>query len=124
MPTVLTKDAILNAKTSTSFEDVLVDEIADGAVIRLAVMSGHQRDKYEAMITSRTDKNGRLTESKGLKAALVVMCAVGEDGVRLFDDEDVDKLNGLSAVVIERLFDAACRINAIGEAATEVARGN
>lgn len=106
MPTV-TRDEFL-AATEPTVERVAVPEIGDEAEIIIAEMSALAKERYEDLIF---DKQGQLVADKSLRAILVAMTAVDEDGEPLFTKEDVDTLGKRAGNVVARLYGVALRIN-------------
>lgn len=94
--------------------DVLVPEWPDksGAPMRLRVrsLSGDEKDAYEDWCMKR--KNNPLG-MRGIRAYLVSLCTINDDGTRLFTDDQIDRLGRKSAAALDRLFDACCSLNAL-----------
>jgi len=78
-----------------------------GGDVRLRSITGRQRDAYEASVI-QTNGNDRKVNLRNVRAKLIILCAVGEDGHALFTGDDLNALGGKNAAPIERLFDA-CR---------------
>ena len=99
-----------------AFEDVDVPEW--GCAVRVAVMSGVDRDGWELSMMT-IDKSGKDTSlnTSGLsRANLISRCIVDEDFNRLFvTDEQIKALSNKSAVVLDRLYEVAQRINKISD---------
>lgn len=63
-----------------------------------------------------------MTEIKGtdvhlklanVRARLVAMCLVGEDGRRLFEDGDIESLGSKGAAALDRVFAVARRLSGL-----------
>ena len=103
---LLKKSDILNADDST-FELVNVPEW--GGVVKVTVMSGFARDRFESSIIG---KNGGIN-SVNIRAKLAAATIVDEDGNLMFDEKDITKLGTKSCAALDRIFSAAQRLNLI-----------
>lgn len=112
---LLTRDAIL-ATQDLPFEDVEVPEW--GGTVRLRIMTGTERDAFE-LSTSATNSEDKKRNYENLRARLVALTAIGEDGTRLFSDEDVAELGRKSSAALDRCFEVATRLNALGKKEVE-----
>lgn len=92
--------------------DVIVPEWR-GETVRLRSMTADDRDGWETAIIVRNDLPP-AERQRGLRARLVALCAVNDRGERIFGDEDVAALARKSAKAIDRLFDAAMKLNRLG----------
>lgn len=99
--TVLSKDAIKQA-TDYKVEKVSVPEW--GGDVYLKTLSGTERDAFEEGYAEQKMKNFR--------ARFLVLTLCDESGERMFSDDEAADLGGKSAVVLNRLFDAAWALNA------------
>ena len=104
---VLSKDAILGA-TDLPLERVEVPEWSGAVYLR--TMTGAERDAFDAEVLSAPDRHINA------RARLVIRVLVDADGNRLFADADAEALGAKSAAALNRLFDAACRLNGFGDA--------
>lgn len=105
---LLSKKDILEAKDN-NYVDIEVPEW--GGTVRIASMSGRARDQFEASIVG---KNGGMNTTN-IRAKLVAASIVDEKGELLFSDAEVIKLGNKSAKALDRIFDAAQKLNAIGD---------
>ncbi len=113
---MLDKNAIL-AANDLKTQDVEVTEW--GGTVRVRTMSGREREQFMVAVSEGeaiVDPNQRIGE---LMRRLLVTTLVGEDGQRLFTDEDVDALADKSAEVLQRLFTVAQSLNGFGIKATD-----
>jgi hypothetical protein len=101
-----------------------------GASFLLREMSGTERDKFEAgAITTKMSEDGKTSvrelNTLYLRARLVSMCLVGDDGVRLYADDEVEQLSdGVPAAIIAKLFIKAQELNGLDGMAAENAAKN
>lgn len=114
---MLSRDEILS-KAVLKRETVTVPVL--GGEVVLQEMSGAQRDAWEQSLQAR-DKNGNLVNTR---AKLVVATLVNEDGTRVFSDDDVDLVGGLPSGVLDRICDAALRLNHLRPEDVEEAKKN
>lgn len=101
----LKRDEILAAK-DLPYEDVDVPEW--GGVVRMQGLTVAGKRELER-IAIEDGKNAFLD----LKTEIVALCAVDENGKQLFVVDDIQALNEKSAVVVERLFRSAMKLNAL-----------
>ena len=97
----LTRDDILG-KVQLAVEQVQVPEW--GGPVYIREMSGAERDAWEALVFGEE-------KAKNIRATLAAVCLCDETGKRLFADEDAVKLGATSGSALQRVFDAAMRIN-------------
>lgn len=112
----LGRDEIL-APRPLAREEVLVPEW--GSTVYVRVMSGFERDAYEADLLSNKDK--RL---ENMRARLLVRCACDANGNLLFTPEDADALGAQNWQALDRLAAAAQKLNRLSDAAIEEIKGN
>lgn len=106
--TLLTRDEIL-AADDIKTEDIEVPEW--GGSVRISVMSGTARDRYES---SLVDVEGRYVALENLRARFVSVCVVDDDGAMVFSTEDIEALGKKSADALDRVFKVASRLNGTG----------
>lgn len=117
----LSRDVILGADDLT-YEDVDCPEW--GGTVRIRSLSGTERDRWESAFIGR-DGTPHVDKSyEGIRARLVVACAVDADGNQLFGRDDVKKLGAKSAAPLDRLFDAAQRLSGLSDQDVEELAGN
>lgn len=100
---LLSRDAILSA-ADLVYEDVEVPEW--GGVVRVKALSGRERDKYEASVTERKGKKTSFNLAN-LRARLVQLATVDEEGKPLFNPRDIEALGKKSAAALDRVFGKA-----------------
>lgn len=105
---LLNKDAILAA-------DDMVTEVVEvpewGGKVMIRTMAGKERDAWEARFVSMD--GSPVGYVYGLRAALVALTVVGQDGKRLFTEKDIDALGKKSAKALSRVFMAAQKLNGL-----------
>lgn len=111
MSATLSKEQIA-AKPDLPIQTVEVPEW-EGSV-RMRTLSGAERDDFEQAIHNQSRPDGKM-QLKQLKATLVSLCLVDEEGEQMFNAEE---LNEKSAKVLNDLFFVASKMNGI--AAEEV----
>jgi len=107
----LTKKAIL-AADDLPREEVDVPEW--GGTVFVRMMTAAELDVYRDRVVNATGGGDAVT----FRAGLVAKCLVGEDGERLFTDDEVADLGSKATSVMERLTAVALRLN--GMAAEDV----
>lgn len=103
MSKLLTRDAILQA-VDLPHEDVEVPEW--GGVVRVRGLTGVERDKFETSIVIRKG-NKTDVNTENMRAKLVALCVVDEEGKRVFSGGDIKLLGQKSAVALDRVFSVA-----------------
>ncbi len=109
----LTKKDILAA------EDVKLELLSVpewGGHVYVRVMSGTDRDAFEAGIASRPGGPPNLAN---VRARLCALCVCDDKGVRLFSDHEVGELGKKSGAALNRVFEAAQRLNALTDEEVE-----
>jgi hypothetical protein len=81
-----------------------------GGTVNVRSMTGYERDQFETSLTSGKDKSVNL---KNIRARLVSLTAVDDNGERLFTDADVDALGRKSAAALDRVFAEAQILNGL-----------
>jgi hypothetical protein len=105
----LSKAAILGASDLPT-QDVHVPEW--GGDVRVRGLTGTERDAFEATIAQRKGKDVKMN-LQNVRARLVSLSTVDENGERLFSDADVVALGGKSAAALERVFTVAMRLSGL-----------
>lgn len=106
---VLTKDQILKA------DDLKVEKLTVpewGGDIFIKVMSGAERDGFEAGCFVGRGKD-RRENFQNLRARLVAICIVDEEGKRMFNDAEAMLLGQKSAPAIDRIFTKCQEFNGL-----------
>lgn len=100
---ILTKDQILQADDMRTQE---VDVPEWGGRVIVKTLSGNERDQFEESILS-----GAKRDFKGVRAKLVALSVVDENGKRLFTFEEANVLGEKSSRALDRVFGAAQRLS-------------
>lgn len=109
---VLSRDAILGASDRPT-RNVEVPEW--GGTVMVRGLTGAERDAYEASMVQASPGGKVRTNLRNIRARLVALTCVDEDGARLFTDGDVEALGDKSAVAMERVFDVARKLSGLTE---------
>ncbi len=116
----LSRDEILQAQDLPT-EDVPVLEW--GGVCRVRGLTGAERDAFEQSIVETRGKNTRMN-LRNIRAKLVALTVVDEDGNRIFSDEDAEALGKKSAAALDRIFAVAQRLSGLRPEDVEELAGN
>lgn len=111
---LLNRDAILAAQDLKT-SDVNVGEW--GGTVRVSMLTGTARDELGKIMAGEDAQTS-------YRELLVAACVVDETGARIFTFDDVKALGAKSAVALQRVFDAAQKLNAVSAAAVETAEKN
>lgn len=106
MSAFLSRDQIF-AIPDIQTEDVFVPEW--NGTVRVKGLTAAERDAYETSIVQQRGKNVELNR-QNIRAKLVVLTVVDQDGNRLFADTDVRKLGEKSAAAVDLLYGTASRL--------------
>ena len=119
---LLSKDQILKADRKKTV-DVEVKEW--GGTVRLQELSASDRDLWEnESFVLNAEGTGAKFNPKHARARLVVRCLVDDKGRRMFSDDEVAAIGSLSASSVQRLFNAARKLNAISNEDMKELEGN
>ena len=114
--TLLNFDDIV-ASQDKEYQDVDVPEW--GGTVRIATMSGEDRDRWELSMMQADDSSERgfkLNFDAYSRVRLVAMCLVDNDFNRIFTTQkEMDALAKKSGKVMDLLYDVAQRVNGITE---------
>jgi hypothetical protein len=113
--TLLTRDAILSAEDLKS-ERVEVPEWGGEVIVRC--MTGEERDEFETSVLNGSGDEIKVDPSN-LRAKLVSLSCIDEDGKRLFTAKDVAKLGNKSAGALDRVAQVAQRLSRVSDADVE-----
>lgn len=108
---LLTKDQILS-KDDLQKEEVSIPEW-DASVL-ISELSADARDEFEQYMVAERDKlQSKKNEYVHIRAALAAATLVDESGERLFSFAEAIKLGKKSGKALDRIFDAANKLNKI-----------
>ena len=95
---------------------------------RLREMSGTERDKFEISafkVTTNGSGDKREIDPLYLRARLVGLCMIDEDGKRCYADNEIQKLaDAVPSSVLGKLFTTAQKLNGLDAGAVEAAAKN
>jgi hypothetical protein len=103
---VLSKDQILQS------DDLKRETIATpewGGDVLVRELRGRERDAFEE---GSMDSKRNVTMTN-MRARLVAMSAIDEEGERLFSAKEATELGDKSATALNRLFEVCCRLSGI-----------
>jgi hypothetical protein len=107
---ILTKEQILQADDLKK-ESVKVKEWGGEVIVR--TMTGIERDAYEKSLYDPMKPEGQQFNSVNLRARLVALTVIDENGNRLFTEEEALLVGKKSASALERVYRVALRLNAL-----------
>ena len=113
--TILNKAAILAANDKKMVE---IEVSEWGGIVKVRVMSGTERDRFEAEFV------GGNKSVDMVRAKLVAKCLCDEDGNRLFTEQEIPALGEKSASVLDKLFTACMKLNRFTKDDVEDLAGN
>lgn len=90
--------------------------------VRIRRATGKEIDAYRQSITIGTGQNLSVNQ-RGMRAKLAVLTLANADGSRMFADTDIHRLGQWSAIVLERIFDRARKVNGLTETDTDAEEG-
>jgi hypothetical protein len=108
----------IKAADDLKSEEVEVPEWGGKVIVRM--MTGRERDAFEASVMLA----GKKPNYDNLRARLVALTVIDEEGNRLFSEKDIEWLGQKSAAALEKIFDVSQRLNAIREQDVEDLLGN
>lgn len=117
----LTAQQILDA---TDIETREIDVPEWGGTVLVKGLSGAERDAYEASVRQFDNDGNPHMNLANARARLVARALVDDEGTRLFTDKQAGELGRKSAVVLERLFQAASEMSGLSESDVEEMAGN
>jgi hypothetical protein len=109
---MLSREDIFAAK-DLKYMDLDVPEW--GGSVRIKMLTGAERDEFEASTVKMGKGNKPEQNLANLRARLVSLCLVDEDNTKLFAKQDIGHLGQKSAAALERVFKACQEHNAMTE---------
>lgn len=104
----------LTAETILNIDDSILERLTIpewGGEIYIRTMTGAERDRWDLFSEKEVKKTGHVN----IRARLAVMVACNSKGERIFKDEDAKELSKKSAKALDRIFDAASKINRLND---------
>lgn len=117
---LLTRDVILQANDLPT-EEVEVPQW-NGSV-RVRALTGAERDAFEQSIVEQKGKSTKMNLTN-LRAKLVALTIVDEEGKRIFSDADARLLGEKSAIALNTVFEVAQRLSGLTPTDVEELAGN
>jgi hypothetical protein len=111
MSDLLSKDDIFG-RDDRQYETVPVPEW--GGSVRLRSLTGAERDEWEGSLLRQVGRKTQ-TDTRNMRAKLVQLSAVDENGQQLFGKGDVIKLGNMNAAALDRLFEACQRLSGLDD---------
>lgn len=105
---VLSKNQIDAAKDS---KVVIVNVPEWGGEVGIRIVTGTERDAFETAYAEKKTHNFR--------ARFLAYSLCDENGIRLYDDDDIELIGKKAATVVNRLFEEAWKVNAFTNEAVE-----
>lgn len=114
----LNRAAFLQSDVQTvPIEPLELPELGDSVFIK--GMTGTARDEFEK---SCRDQKGRLRGN--IRARLVVLTAVDENGARIFSDDDIQMVGKFRVDVLQKMFNKAQELSGMSDADVEELGGD
>ncbi len=111
----LNKAQIIAAR-DTQIERVPTPEWGEGSWVYIRVMTGREFDYFNTQLSSGTLGN--------LRSLVCSLALCDEQGGRLFTTDEVDALAEKNALVLDRIYEAVCRVNLLRDIDRDAARKN
>jgi hypothetical protein len=121
---ILSKDDILAAQ---DLRREMVEVPEWGGSVWVQAMTALDRDRWEMASIDIREVGGKVTATPkldNLRASLCARTMVDESGARLFAEADVLALGGKSAAALDRVYEAARRLNGISQEDVDELAGN
>lgn len=103
-------------------EELWLEEIGEKVFVR--EMTGAEYDAYQTETLGRAGKDGKLKNVNGLRAKLIQMCLLDEDGAQVYDAKSIDEIQSLPTTVIDKICEVASRINNLNNESDEALEKN
>ncbi len=91
---------------------VQVNELGEGSLVYVRSFSAAERSKLE-VLGARFRETKNYDDTPKLRLLTVALSLCDEQGTRMFDESELDLIAQLPAVVVDRIFEAAGRINGL-----------
>jgi len=111
MPAI-TRDAALESKDLPR-ERVDVPEWGEGAYLFVRGMTGTEKDAWECYCLKQREAFHSENGFPGIRASVVVRCAVDDDGNRIFTDADLDIVGAKNGKALDRIWTIAVKRSGI-----------
>lgn len=94
-----------------------------GGTLWVRTLTASERDAFEASLV-RVRAGKIEPNNANQRGRFVALCATDEAGQRLFTDDDAGQIGDRAAPAVERVYEAALRLNGMRAKDVEDARGN
>lgn len=111
------RETILASKTPT----VVAVDTGTWGTVHLRVMSGHERDSWEAECFHRKEGE-EITAKPYFRARLLVRSLCDQGGVRQFKDDEAALLADVDSRLLATLYTKAFELNELGKDDVEAAK--
>ena len=120
---LLTRDQVLGAD---DIETERVEVREWGGAVLVRGLSGAERDRFEDETLERRGKKGTDVRANlaNIRARLIALSVVSEDGKLLFTQADVKALGNKSAAALARVYDVAARLSGLTDEDVDELAGN
>lgn len=96
-----------------------------GGFVVIREMTAEARDQYEQSLFTQNQNGDIERNMANARAKMIAACVVGSDGKRMFDtDKKIEALGNQPITIIDPLFDACRKLNAVSEEDIEELTGN
>lgn len=95
-----------------------------GGSVRVRSLSAKERDDFELAFVTKDKKGNREFNPQNVRATLVVLTAVDDDGNPLFQRSEAEVLGQKSAAAIERVYSVAAALSGLTDRDVEELLGN
>jgi hypothetical protein len=118
---LLTKEQILAQVDSRAYKTapVVMEEWGGEVLVREFDLA--EREVYESFCAQNKETGKR---GAGIRARLIQMTVVGQDGSQYFSEADLPKLELLPYSTAKKIFDKALELNGLGDKAKAAAEKN
>jgi hypothetical protein len=110
------------ARDDRQYESVHIPEWDE--MVRVRGLTGTERDRWEASMMRQDGSRHPQVNLDNLRAKLVALTMVDEQGRRVFRDSDVPALGDMSASALQRIFEVAQRLSRLTDQDVEELTGN
>lgn len=109
------KTALLSKESILAAQDVATERVEVpkwGGAVLVRGLTGAERDAFEGEVVQRAGRDVK-TNTRNMRARLVVLSVVDEQGNRLFGFADIETLGAKSARALDRVFGVAMRLSGL-----------
>jgi hypothetical protein len=112
---------LLSADDIIKADDLVYDYVAVpewGGRVRVRCLTGSERDEFEDFIVVTKGQGKHITREAKMANARAKVCSlgiVGEDGARLFNNNQIILLGSKNSVPVQRVFEKIMQLSAMTE---------